>query len=104
MTPAAVHDGRAKTMRDARQQVLMTAYAAHPERFVRQPPQPPMLPHAVWINPPKEPSTSQDRTGATILTADDQRVALNVEVFGVVSETVVVSPYAITTPTDEVLH
>ena len=41
MTPAAVHDGRAATMRDARQQVLMTAYAAHPERFVRQPPQPP---------------------------------------------------------------
>ena len=104
MTPAAVHDGRANTMRDARQQVLMTAYAAHPERFVRKPPQPPILPYAVWIHPPKAQSTSQDRAGAMILTADDQRVALNVEVFGVVSETVVVSPDAITTPTDEVLH
>jgi len=104
MTPAAVHDGRASAMRDARQQVLLTAYAAHPERFVRKPPQPPVLPHAVWINPPKAQSASQDRAGATILTADDQRVALNVEVFGVVSETVVVSPHAITTSTDEVLH
>ena len=104
MTPAAVHEGRAATMRDARQQVLLTAYAAHPERFVRKPPQPPVLPHAVWINPPKEQSASQDRAGATILTADDQRVALKVEALGVPSETVVVSPYAITTPTDEVLH
>ena len=104
MTPAAVHDGRAATMRDARQQVLMTAYAAHPERFVRKPPQPPILPHAVWINPPKEQSASQDGAGATISTADDQRVALHVEGLGVLSETVVVSPHAITTPTDEVLH
>jgi len=104
MTPAAVHEGRAATMRDARQQVLMTAYAAHPERFVRKPPQPPVLPHAVWINPPKKQSASQDGAGATISIADDLWLALNVEGIGVVSETVVVSPYAITTPTDEVLH
>ena len=104
MTPAAVHEGRAATMRDARQQVLTTAYAAHPERFVRKPPQPPILPHAVWINPPKEQSASQDRAEATILIADDLWLALNVAGIGVVSETVVVSPYAITTPTDEVLH
>ena len=104
MTPAAVHEGRAATMRDARQQVLTTAYAAHPERFVRKPPQPPILPHAVWINPPKEQSASQDRAEATISIADDLWLALNVAGIGVVSETVVVSPYAITTPTDEVLH
>jgi putative transposase len=104
MTPAAVHDGRAATMRDARQQVLMTAYAAHPERFVRQPPQPAILPHAVWINPPKEPSASQDRPGSTISTAADQRIALNREARGVLSEAVVVSPHVITTSTDEVLH
>ena len=104
MTPAAVHEGRAERMRDARQQVLLTAYAAHPERFVRKPPQPPILPHAVWINPPKEESASQDRAGATISIADDLWLALNVEGIGVVSETVVVSPYAITTPTDEGLH
>jgi len=71
---------------------------------VRKSPQPPILPHAVWINPPKGGSTSQDRAGATISIADDQRVELNIEGIGVVSETVVVSPYAITTPTDEVLH
>ena len=60
------------TLAEARQRVLSAAYAAHPERFVRKPPQPPMLPHAVWINPPKEESASQDRTGATISTADDR--------------------------------
>jgi putative transposase len=104
MTPAAVHDGRASAMRDARQRVLSAAYAAHPERFVRKPPHPPILPHAVWINPSKEQSASQDRAGATISTADDLRVALNVEGLGVPSEAGVVSPHAITTPTYEVLH
>jgi len=104
MTPAAVHDGRASAMRDARQQVLSAAYAAHPERFVRKRPQPPILPHAVWINPPKGESASQDRTGATISIADDQRVARNGEGTGVVSETVGVSPHTIMTSTDEVLH
>ena len=89
MTPAAVHDGRASAMRDARQRVLSAAYAAHPERFVRKPPQPPILPHAVWINPPKEQSASQDGAGATISTSDDQRVALKVEVLRVLSETVI---------------
>lgn len=41
MTPAAVHEGGANTIRAARQQVLSAAYATHPERFVRKPPQPP---------------------------------------------------------------
>jgi putative transposase len=104
MTPAAVHDGRASTVRDARQRVLSAAYAAHPERFVRKPPQPPLLPHAVWINPPKEESASQDGAGATIATADDRRVALNGEVLGVPSEAVGASPYVVTTPTYEVVH
>lgn len=104
MTPAAVHDGRAATMRDARHQVLMAAYAAHPERFVRKPPQAPLLPHAVWINPPKEASTSQDGVGATISPLADPRVVLKSEGIGVVSASGVVSPDAITTSTDEVLH
>jgi putative transposase len=104
MTPAAIHDGRAATMRDARQQVLSAAYAAHPERFVRKPPQPPRLPHAVWINPPKEESTAQDGVGPTISIADDQRVALKVEGLGILSETGIVSPHTITTSTDEGLH
>ena len=104
MTPAAVHDGRAATMRDARQHVLMTAYAAHPERFVRKPPQAPLLPHAVWINPPKEESSSQDGVGATISPVANPRVVRNHEGSGVGTASVVVSPDVITTSTDEVLH
>jgi putative transposase len=53
-TPADVHYGRAELMREKRAVILDAAYAAHPERFVRKPPQPPALPTAVWINEPKE--------------------------------------------------
>ena len=53
-TPADVHYGRAELVRAQRADVLNAAYAAHPERFVRKPPQPPALPAAVWINEPKE--------------------------------------------------
>jgi putative transposase len=53
-TPAEVHSGRAERVRARRADVLDAAYAAHPERFVRKPPEPPALPTAVWINEPKE--------------------------------------------------
>jgi putative transposase len=52
LTPEAVHHGRAAQLHQARAQVLTAAYAAHPERFVRRPPAPELLPTAVWINPP----------------------------------------------------
>jgi putative transposase len=52
LTPAAVHYGDAARVTARRQQVLATAYAEHPERFVRKPPEPPAPPTAVWINPP----------------------------------------------------
>ena len=52
--PADVHYGRAGLIRDARASVLATAYQAHPERFVRKPPEPPKLPGAAWINKPTE--------------------------------------------------
>jgi putative transposase len=52
MTPAAVHHGHATALHAERQRVLMTAYAAKPDRFVRRPPRPPALPTAVWINKP----------------------------------------------------
>lgn len=52
MTPAAVHHGRAEALHAHRAQVLDAAYAATPERFVRQPPKPPALPVAAWINKP----------------------------------------------------
>ena len=57
-TPADVHYGRAELVRARRAEVLSLAYAEHPERFVRKPPQPPALPTAVWINQPKEDTTT----------------------------------------------
>lgn len=54
-TPADVHYGTAETVRDKRADVLDAAYTAHPERFVRKPPQPPKLPATVWINRPDQP-------------------------------------------------
>ncbi len=58
MTPAMVHHGQATHILAHRQMVLDAAYSAHPERFVRKPPQPPELPSAVWINrPPSEGNT-----------------------------------------------
>jgi putative transposase len=53
MTPATVHYGQAEALRVRRQRVLLQAYAAHPERFVRGQPTPPPLPKEVWINKPK---------------------------------------------------
>ena len=52
LTPATVHCGQAAETIATRQQVLLAAYQAHPERFVRGAPRPPALPTAVWINPP----------------------------------------------------
>jgi putative transposase len=50
--PADVHYGRADQIRRHRASVLDTAYRAHPERFVRKPPEPPVLPTVSAINPP----------------------------------------------------
>ena len=53
-TPADVHYGTAEAIRDKRAAVLDAAYAAHPERFVRKPPEPPKLPTGSWINRPDQ--------------------------------------------------
>ncbi len=55
LTPADVHYGRAAQIINARRVVLDSAFAAHPERFVRNPPQPLRLPDQVWINKPVDP-------------------------------------------------
>jgi putative transposase len=55
LTPEVVHSQRAEQVRNLRQHTLDIAYAAHPERFVRKPPQPPALPTEVWINPSPKP-------------------------------------------------
>jgi putative transposase len=56
LTPADVHYGHAEQVTLARGVVLDAAYAAHPERFVAKPPQPPRPPEAVWINKPIDPT------------------------------------------------
>jgi putative transposase len=53
-TPADVHHGHAGTVRAYRADVLTAAYQLHPERFVRNPPAPPVIPAAAWINPPEQ--------------------------------------------------
>lgn len=54
MTPATVHYGRAGQVSQQRQQVLTTAYEAHPKRFRRGRPVAAAPPQAVWINPPAQ--------------------------------------------------
>lgn len=60
VTPAAVHYGLAAAIRETRAEVLKAAYEAHPERFVKAVPTPPILPEAVWINKPKNDSESEE--------------------------------------------
>ncbi len=71
MTPHAVHYGLAPQLLAARKATLLTAYARHPERFVRNPPRPPKLPEAAWINPPAKKTTRQDAPGPAIVTQGD---------------------------------
>jgi putative transposase len=52
-TPQNVHCGLAHVLNEERRQTLLKAYAQHPERFVKKLPEAPVLPGAVWINPPK---------------------------------------------------
>src|ERR1700737_4489397 len=54
-TPADIHYGTAEAVRDKRAAALADAYRAHPERFIRKPPEPPHLPTGSWINPPDQP-------------------------------------------------
>jgi len=53
-TPADVHYGTAEITREQRAGVLDAAYDAHPERFVRKPPEPPKMPTIAAINPPEQ--------------------------------------------------
>lgn len=64
-TPADVHYDRAGAVRAARAGVLDLAYAAHPERFVRKPPEPPKLPAAAWINKPPDDQKPKEDTADT---------------------------------------
>ena len=81
LTPAMVHYGQAVEKIAAREQVLLAAHEAHPERFVRGIPKPPALPTAVWINPPSvtEPGMEQlsvQRERAQVSVADSSQPIL----------------------------
>lgn len=52
LTPASVHYHEAPAVQQNRQAVMLAAYAAHPNRFVRGQPLVKGTPAAVWINPP----------------------------------------------------
>jgi len=72
LRPEDVHYGRGPQRVETRQRVLDIAYKVHPERFVRQAPQAPQLPEAVWINPPArktaEEEKERDKTDLVVLT------------------------------------
>lgn len=53
LSPSDVHHGEAETIIASRQIVLNTAYALHPERFVKKMPEHKPMQQAVWINLPK---------------------------------------------------
>jgi putative transposase len=53
LSPTDVHHGEAESIIASRQIVLNTAYALHPERFVKKMPEHKPMQQAVWINPPK---------------------------------------------------
>jgi len=71
MTPESVHYGHAAHILTSRQKTLNTAYALHPERFVKRPPAPPQLPTTAWINPPTEKLASQNASGSLFAIAED---------------------------------
>jgi putative transposase len=59
LVPADVHYDRAEQVQARRAEVLTDVYAAHPERFVRKPPEPPVLPTVAWINKPSTQEAAQ---------------------------------------------
>jgi putative transposase len=62
-TPQSVHDGTWHQIRERRQQVLDTAFAARPDRFRGRRPMAPDLPARVWINQPRPTIQSQETAG-----------------------------------------
>jgi len=60
MTPHAVHYGQAALVTKGRQVALDLAYQRYPERFINKAPKAPVLPAAVWINPPIPDQTLDD--------------------------------------------
>jgi putative transposase len=70
MTPHAVHHGTAQTLQAQRAKTLQLAYSARPLRFKGRLPQPPALPTAAWINPPKETSALDTHTACSLISVN----------------------------------
>ena len=68
MTPASIHYGRATEMQQLRTAALDAAFLRNPKRFKGVAPQPPALPVAAWINPPKkEPAPTTTTHACTVI-------------------------------------
>jgi putative transposase len=74
-TPHDMHFGLAEARRAARAAVLTVAYAATPERFVRRPPTPALLPTAAWINPPQRLAGPFGMPATDVLALSDEKPA-----------------------------
>ena len=61
LTPEDVHAGRGHAITEKRAAVLVGAFNARPDRFVRGLPQPPARPTAAWINPPHDEGAALQR-------------------------------------------
>lgn len=70
MTPESVHDGRAHALFAQRADTLNVAFLAHPKRFKGRAPQPPRLPTAAWINPPKQETTTNTPDPSTVISCN----------------------------------
>lgn len=71
MTPATIHYGRATEMQQLRTATLDAAFLRHPMRFKGVAPQPPELPTAAWINPPKkEPAPTTTTDACTVISCN----------------------------------
>ena len=68
MTPENVHYGKAEFITNLREKVLLSAFEAHPDRFVSRIPTPPLVPDSAWINKPKSQGlpASPDDDGMTL--------------------------------------
>jgi hypothetical protein len=60
MIAAMVHGGEVEAVMQVRKLTSWAAFEAHPERFVRGTPRPPVVPEAAWINKPKTNSSGSE--------------------------------------------
>jgi putative transposase len=70
MSPHAIHYGTAQALQAQRTQTLQLAFADKPLRFKGRMPQPPTLPTAAWINPPRETTSRENHTACSLISVN----------------------------------